>query len=138
MNYTNTNTNTTKGYNQLPIIFLILYTLLILLSILGLFFPKYISKIFCYNIFINKKNNKISNENLRYSNPHYSYFEIFFDKLDNNCSICLEKFSKNDSIYITDCNHYFHKDCIIKHFKNNYNCPLCRRFVYDTYDVNLI
>ena len=131
MNYTNT-TKSINNYNEISTIFLLICILVIFISILSVSFPKTIIKLFCYN-------NKVSHqENLRYHNPHYSYFEIFFDNLNDDCSICLQKFCKNECIYVTDCNHYFHKDCIIKHFKNNYNCPLCRSFVYDTYDVKVI
>jgi len=54
-----------------------------------------------------------------------------------SCSICLDDNCKKE-YYVTDCNHVFHKECLlqIKNSKTNYmitkneftilNCPLCR------------
>ena len=48
---------------------------------------------------------------------------------DNECSICLDKFLKKEKIIQLDCNHIFHKKCIMEWFSKNENnsCPLCRR-----------
>jgi hypothetical protein len=55
-----------------------------------------------------------------------------------SCSICLDDNCKKE-YYVTDCNHIFHKECLlqIKNSKTNYmitkneftilNCPLCRK-----------
>ena len=55
-----------------------------------------------------------------------------------SCSICLDDNCKKE-YYVTDCNHIFHKECLlqIKNNKTNYmitkneftilNCPLCRK-----------
>lgn len=43
---------------------------------------------------------------------------------DEECSICLDKFK--DPVVKTDCEHFFHKECIEKSFEVNKNCPLCR------------
>lgn len=43
---------------------------------------------------------------------------------DEECSICLEKFK--EPVVKTDCEHFFHKECIDKAFEVNKNCPLCR------------
>lgn len=43
------------------------------------------------------------------------------------CSICLEFFTNGEPIFITNCNHNFHPDCIIKHCKYvTCFCPMCR------------
>uniref|UniRef100_A0A914LWU6 RING-type domain-containing protein n=1 Tax=Meloidogyne incognita TaxID=6306 RepID=A0A914LWU6_MELIC len=46
------------------------------------------------------------------------------------CSICLEEFQEDKVIVKTKCNHYFHRDCISKNFKegsaNFKKCPICR------------
>lgn len=132
MNYT----NTIKNYNTIPTIFWLFY-LLFFISIISLFYCSLIKKTIYY--FFNKPSNKVGYyEDLRYHNPDYAYLEVFLDKLNTKCIICLEEFNKGDCIYKTDCCHYFHKDCILRHFDNSYNCPICRKFVYDTYDVNII
>jgi len=51
------------------------------------------------------------------------------NKLNNKCSICLEKFLINKSnIIITPCNHIFHTNCLHYWLKKNYSkakCPSC-------------
>ncbi len=135
MNYTNTtieNTNETIYY--LPLICLIIFGITIIISILSISFPDTFVKI-CRL----KKNKVNSYDNIiTYNNPEYHYTEIYFDDINKNCTICQNKLVKGDDIYVTDCKHYFHKDCINKWFENSYNCPICRNFVYDIYDVNLI
>lgn len=39
------------------------------------------------------------------------------------CPICLELFNDNN-IFITNCNHYFHKECILQ--TKLIECPMCR------------
>jgi hypothetical protein len=58
------------------------------------------------------------------------------------CSICFNDFTKNKDniensegeviVYVTDCNHLFHKDCLIDWLRGNstiLKCPMCRRVV---------
>ena len=40
------------------------------------------------------------------------------------CSICLENI-KNENKYILDCNHTFHRSCLL--YVDNQLCPLCRK-----------
>ena len=52
----------------------------------------------------------------------------YSNQLSNmSCSICLENFNKNNYILKLDCEHIYHHNCLNKWFKNNINCPLCRR-----------
>lgn len=48
-----------------------------------------------------------------------------------DCSICLLDFKVNDTVAYSDndeCNHVYHKGCIIPWFmKGNTSCPYCRR-----------
>jgi hypothetical protein len=47
--------------------------------------------------------------------------------MDNDCSICLSCFSKNEYHRTLECGHVFHKKCIDKWFKCNHSdCPMCR------------
>lgn len=43
-----------------------------------------------------------------------------------DCSICLEKYNKEEKLLQAPCGHIFHYECICKWFMNNTNCPLCR------------
>jgi hypothetical protein len=47
----------------------------------------------------------------------------------DNCVICLENISPPETIAMTDCNHLFHRDCMVTWIINTPSCPLCRRFV---------
>ena len=129
MNYTNTDKSET-----ISLYFLIAFATLVISSIVIISIPERIIK--CCK----KKKNKIHNlkNDITYHNPHYFYTEIYFEKFNNKCAICCQDFHKKDIIYKTDCGHYYHKNCILTHFNNSYNCPLCRKFVYETYNVNLI
>jgi len=40
------------------------------------------------------------------------------------CSICLDVFNDTKNIFITNCNHKFHKECIKNVIEKN--CPYCR------------
>lgn len=44
----------------------------------------------------------------------------------SSCSVCLEKYKKNQIIMILPCNHKFHYKCMKPWFKNSVFCPLCR------------
>ena len=44
----------------------------------------------------------------------------------DECSICLERYDKNDKIMNLKCNHKFHKDCLNEWLQNNNTCPQCR------------
>ena len=52
------------------------------------------------------------------------------NKSGNICSICL---TNNDKMLTTNCNHYFHKECLDKwrmscsKNKNPFSCPVCRK-----------
>ena len=46
------------------------------------------------------------------------------------CSICLEEYKKNDQVFVSKCNHIFHKNCITSWLNiNNRTCPLCREIL---------
>jgi len=47
------------------------------------------------------------------------------------CSICLERFSTGDEIWILPCDerHIFHGDCIKSWLRKNNSCPLCQKNV---------
>jgi hypothetical protein len=49
----------------------------------------------------------------------------------DNCVICLENIFPPETIAMTDCNHLFHRECLVTWIINTPVCPLCRRFVTD-------
>jgi len=61
-----------------------------------------------------------------------SLTEILIEDTNDNCSICLENYKKNDKCVRLNCSHIFHKKCLNEWFKNRIDkseeltCPLCR------------
>lgn len=70
---------------------------------------------------------------------------IIFEKFKTNelckntqCNICLEEYEDSDYLILFKCNHYFHKDCIIKWLEDNSNkCPICREEVSKGKPINI-
>jgi len=56
-------------------------------------------------------------------------FETLNEKIqeeNKDCSICINSYSLDDMISITNCNHIFHTDCIKEWGKYKTQCPVCR------------
>ncbi|XP_042458414.1 E3 ubiquitin-protein ligase At1g63170-like isoform X1 [Zingiber officinale] len=51
---------------------------------------------------------------------------------DQDCCICLAKYTSNDELRELPCSHFFHKECVDKWLKINALCPLCKSEVGDT------
>ncbi|PWA74291.1 E3 ubiquitin-protein ligase RING1 [Artemisia annua] len=51
---------------------------------------------------------------------------ILLDKMEEDCSICLEEFKENQTIRTLICQHEFHVDCIETWLYQKNVCPLCR------------
>ena len=55
--------------------------------------------------------------------------------INDICSICLQDFEFGKVVYKTNCNHYYHIDCLKSYITinntNNTNntCPMCRSFL---------
>lgn len=49
------------------------------------------------------------------------------DKKFDNCSICLNNFNDTESITITNCEHYFHSECLEEWGKYKPECPMCKK-----------
>ena len=49
-------------------------------------------------------------------------------KEDDQCSICLDNYLKDNKVYFLPCTHHYHKDCLRKYFetKPEKKCPLCQ------------
>lgn len=46
---------------------------------------------------------------------------------DDICSICLSNQTEIAKALITNCNHVFCSECIVRHISNNKTCPYCRK-----------
>jgi len=116
--YNNSDTNNGTGINRGTLEFLLL--LMIFLSCLPSFIQ--ISK---YCISSTKDYYKIKRIPIH---KIKSCDDLLNDLFDNNqeCSICLEEYSKNNKIMILNCNHTFHKSCLELWIKDNNTCPICR------------
>lgn len=61
-----------------------------------------------------------------------SYTRTNKNHLNQECSICTDKFKEKEGLRILKCNHYFHKKCIDKWLiKGSETCPICRRNPFD-------
>jgi len=45
---------------------------------------------------------------------------------DDECSICQERYIRDNPKHVLICGHSFHESCINKWFKLNLKCPMCR------------
>jgi len=70
---------------------------------------------------------KISNCKRNFKIYSLKSFKLKNDLLDD-CSICLNNLLKDQKVIKLNCNHIYHKDCILNWFnKDSENgCPLCR------------
>ena len=58
----------------------------------------------------------------------YKYLEKHLNRIEKECSICLEEFKELDRVKLFSCKqHIFHKDCIIKWLLDKDICPLCKK-----------
>ena len=64
---------------------------------------------------------------------NYNKYKLPISKVRSNdnllldeCSICLEKYKKNEKIINLNCSHSFHQNCLSKWLNNNNTCPQCR------------
>lgn len=51
--------------------------------------------------------------------------EISISHPETDCPICKETIAESDPIYLTDCKHYYHKDCLDYWLESSLNCPQC-------------
>ncbi|KAL4430260.1 hypothetical protein ABPG74_014819 [Tetrahymena malaccensis] len=51
--------------------------------------------------------------------------------VNQDCSICLDKLQTGQIVsIITECQHYYHQECIDNWFQSNKTCPLCRNQIF--------
>ncbi len=48
----------------------------------------------------------------------------------NLCDLCLSEYEIFDNVHLTECGHYFHKNCLMEYINSDheeyYYCPSCR------------
>lgn len=52
------------------------------------------------------------------------------NRMEMFCSICLENYTKLDGIYITECAHIYHFECLLAWCAVSNKCPLCASPTY--------
>jgi hypothetical protein len=58
-------------------------------------------------------------------NPHHSHIN---SKKNYRCPICLQTIKTKTYTHLS-CNHQFHTECLLNHFKQE--CPVCRQSQFD-------
>lgn len=49
-----------------------------------------------------------------------------YDTFSSSCLVCLEGFVNDEEMFLLNCHHSFHKQCIVSCFLNNHMiCPAC-------------
>lgn len=51
--------------------------------------------------------------------------EVSVNHIESHCPICKESIAETDEMYLTDCKHDFHKECLDFWFESSLNCPQC-------------
>jgi len=46
--------------------------------------------------------------------------------INETCLICHNDYKYNSIVYILNCNHIYHKDCLDKWYEYKKTCPICR------------
>ena len=49
---------------------------------------------------------------------------------NDTCIICQECFEEEQTIMILQCDHFFHRDCLLMWFQYQNKCPLCKKIVH--------
>lgn len=89
----------------------------------------------CFLNFYEIQNDSSSNQRLitRSENPiilkKIKYKCDEENNYEEQCSICLDEFIENETLFQLNCQHYYHEKCLKGWLKNNRNCPMCRVIV---------
>jgi len=78
----------------------------------------------------NSSNNNSNNNSLDQSViASLNTFKVGEDILSENCVICADLYKEEEFVIKLNCDHIFHKKCLIKWFEKDNTCPLCRNVV---------
>lgn len=54
--------------------------------------------------------------------------KVYESEEPTNCFICYSDMCKEDTIYLLDCRHMYHEECLLEAVKHQHNsCPICRK-----------
>ncbi|KAL4511748.1 hypothetical protein ABPG72_012593 [Tetrahymena utriculariae] len=70
------------------------------------------------------KQDKDSNMDFNQSNADSLNLD---EEEENQCIICLAKYSNDDDVRKLNCKHYFHQHCVDEWLKKKKDCPVCRQ-----------
>jgi len=81
----------------------------------------------------NAEHDKILNSlNTTFLTPHTQTTPLMSTYVTINvqtdeCAICLSQFGRSDDVVDLPCKHTFHRDCVLRWFREKTECPVCRR-----------
>ncbi|KAL4500518.1 hypothetical protein ABPG72_002942 [Tetrahymena utriculariae] len=57
--------------------------------------------------------------------------------VEKDCTICFMQYEPDDKLVVMPCNklHYFHEECVKKWLESNGNCPMCRVYVDNAFEI---
>ena len=56
--------------------------------------------------------------------------QLYEKEEPTNCFICYSDICKNDKIYLLDCQHVYHENCLREAVKHQHvSCPVCRKSI---------
>ena len=76
---------------------------------------------------INSEDEKTKNNHIKLEELKEEYKNISTE--ETTCSICLEEYKEEDSVYKLKCNHVYHKKCFDTWLKHKDECCLCRKMI---------
>ena len=56
--------------------------------------------------------------------------EVPENSIGHQCVVCLDNFSKKESVTKLQCGHVFHRECILSWMAVQMKCPMCRYFKF--------
>lgn len=51
--------------------------------------------------------------------------------VDDICVVCHYEMTDTDDVITTECNHQFHRHCLLEWNEHKFNCPMCRKGLYE-------
>ena len=86
------------------------------------------SKKYLVNHYFNSTTSEVNNYDETFTENNNYINNILTKIIDEECSICIDSYENNRTVYILECDHIFHSTCMDEWIKYNNRtiCPLCR------------
>ena len=90
------------------------------------------------NAIVEQENKRLNRELARLQQNQNNYLNNYDEgkskilemvEIGEECSICLEQFSKDQDAAVTKCKHIYHRTCLQKWMDSHDSCPTCRHNV---------